>query len=286
MGEKVDVALHVLLKPYQTMVALKTLMQHSGRHIDKIYLIQEKNQPPDTFDSVLKAFGNIVQFIPDYFLGISSTDRKKYHDQKYRYSLRYQYAIENTDKKYLYITHNDILYTADTIGDMLDILDEDEYAGVGQIGQCWNCPAFIAKQCSGDTYLEYDPSYEAVMTLVEKYPPARGQQFISLIDKEQPMPLPECRLNEFGCLIDLGKIRHEVIPCGTTDPFGTYVGIDLASSWFRDLALKGYKFKNYDLYKSCRHGWGPLSGHQTLMNFNEYQNAESKALEYYEKNLQ
>jgi hypothetical protein len=282
---KVDVAIHVLLKPYQTLVALKTLMLHSGQHIDKIYLIQERNQPLDTFDSVLKTFDNIVHFVPKYFLAISATDRQKYNDEDYRYSLRYQYAIENTDKKYLYITHNDILYTSDMIGEMLRILDEDAYTGIGQIGQCWNCPAFFAQKCNGDKYLEYNPPYDEVLALAEKYPPARGQQFISLIDKNQPMPLPECRLNEFACLINLEKIKHEVIPDGAIDPFGTVIGIDLASSWFRDLHLKGYKFKNYDLYKSCRHGWGHLSGHQTLMNLDEYCTAESSALDYLEKNL-
>ena len=42
----VDVAINVYGKPYQTLATLKTLMLHSGKHIDKIYFIQESKQPP------------------------------------------------------------------------------------------------------------------------------------------------------------------------------------------------------------------------------------------------
>jgi hypothetical protein len=96
------------------------------------------------------------------------------------------------------------------------------------------------------------------------------------------MPLPECRLNEWACLINREKIQHEVVPIGTTDPFGTIIGIDTATSWFRDLILKGYQFKNIDIYQYCRHGWGKYSGHETICNSDYYTKAEDEAAEFLE----
>jgi hypothetical protein len=280
MEKIVDVAINVYGKPYQTLLTLKTLMLHSGRHIDKIYFILEKDQPYNAdFNLVLKQFSDIISFTPKYFLFIGPTDRRGYEDKDYRYSLRYQYAWEKTDKEYLFITHNDILYNGDIVGEMLKVLNNEEYAGIGQVGQCWNCVAFFAQECNGDKYLEYNPSYEEVMNLCKIYRPARDYCFFPLLDKKQPMPLPECRLNEFACLINLNKIKHEIIPYGAIDPFGTYIGIDLASSWFKDLHLKGYKFKNFDIYKYCRHGWGH-SGHGTLLNPDYYAEAEEQAFFY------
>jgi hypothetical protein len=285
MGKIVDIAIQVYGKPYQTLAALKTLMLHSGEHIDKIYFILEKKQPYNSdFDFVLKQFSNIIHFIPKRFLFITPSDRQRYGDEDYRHSLRYQYAWEKTDKEYLFITHNDTVYHGDIVGEMLKIMHNDKYAGTGLIGQCWNCPAFFANECNGDKYSEYNPSYEEVMRLIRQIYPKRGKQFISSIDIKCPMPLPECRLNEFACLINLKKIKKEIIPYGVIDPFGTYIGIDLATSWFRDLCLKGYKFRNLNVAKYCKHGWGKfLSGHLTLLSRHYYDKAEKRALIYLEE---
>ena len=43
--EKVDVVIHVYGKPWQTLCTLKSLMKHSGKHIDKIFFVKEPNQP-------------------------------------------------------------------------------------------------------------------------------------------------------------------------------------------------------------------------------------------------
>jgi hypothetical protein len=39
--EIVDVIINVYGKPWQTICTLKSLIKHSGNHIDKIYLIEE-----------------------------------------------------------------------------------------------------------------------------------------------------------------------------------------------------------------------------------------------------
>jgi hypothetical protein len=38
--EKVDVVIHVYGKPWQTLCTLKSLMKHSGKHIDKIFFVK------------------------------------------------------------------------------------------------------------------------------------------------------------------------------------------------------------------------------------------------------
>lgn len=232
MTKIVDAVINVYGKAYQTLAALKTLMLHSGKHIDKIYFIEEKEQPFNTdFNFIFGKFDNLIHFIPKYFFFISPTDRKRYIETDYRYSLRYQYAWENTDKKYLFIAHNDVIFKGDIIGEMLKTLHQhnDLDAGIGEVGACWNCPAFFAKKCNGDKYLHYNPSYEEVIDLMQQYPPKRTQEensfFLDNVDIIKPMPLPGCRLNEWACLIDMGKIKHEVIPYGSTTPMGAYVGL-------------------------------------------------------------
>jgi hypothetical protein len=287
-NKKVDVAIQVYGKPYQTLVALKTLMMHSGKHIDKIYFIQERDQPYGgvDFSFVIKRFDNIVLYTPKYFLSLSPADKKKYSDNDYRLSIRYQYAWENTEKKYLYITHNDVIYKGDIVGKMLNVVNKYEYADIGQIGLCVLCPAFFGKKCNVGRYAEYNPSYEEVLDLVDKYPLKTKEQydaFMSDLKRKISMPLPLCRLNEHACLINLEKIRQEVVPYGETEPFGAYGKMDLGFYWFRELNLKGFKFKNYDIDKYCRHGWGTFTGHQALLNSYYYASSEDKAIEYFEE---
>lgn len=288
MGKEVDVAINVYGKPFQTLVTLKTLMACSGQHIDKIYFIQERQQPSwgADFDIVLKKFGNIELFVPEHFLFVYFTERERYGDPEYRLSIRYQYAWEQTDKRFLYVTHNDMLYKADIVGEMLRVLDKSEYAGAGQVGRCWECPAYHGKKCNGEIYLEYTPTYAEVMELSRVHPHPKGGEHDSLIDREKPMPLPSCRLNEWSCLVNIEKLRHEVVPHGTTDPFGAMVGIDTATQWFRDLTLKGYTFKNIDISPYCRHGWGKFFGHETSCNSDYYTKAEDEAIEYLEDVLE
>ena len=58
----VDVAINVCGKPFQTLTALKTLMFHSGTHIDNIYYIQENfNHPYDDGGPVYEPDGTVDQ---------------------------------------------------------------------------------------------------------------------------------------------------------------------------------------------------------------------------------
>jgi len=242
--EKVDVIINVYGKPWQTLCSLKSLMKYSGKHIDKIYFIEEKEQPyNDDVKWILKEFDNIIHYTPiDYNFITNKTNCGDLNIADNRYKFRYQYGIENSNKKHVFILHNDILFTGDILGEMLGQIDNN--VGIGLIGQCWNCSA--NQLCDRNNIDNYNPTYkEFVQTYNNFY---HGRDFLSLVNKEQPMPLPECRLNEFACLINR-KMSLQ------SDEFFGCFSLDLGDLWFRDMILKGYKFKNYDIDKISIHGY-------------------------------
>jgi hypothetical protein len=281
---KVDVIINVFGKPYQTLCTLKSLIKESGKHIDKIYLIEELVQPYNAdIKSILPYFNNVIHYVPKRHVFMMPFD-SDVSTQELRYDFRYQYGIENSDKKYAFITHNDILYTSDIIGEMLEQIED--CVGIGSIGQCWNCPAYYAKVCDGDKIFNFHPDYNEVVNLCNQFPPPRGIHFTSRITKELPMPMPECRLNEFACLIDIKTVNKECIPNGDVHLFGAY-NLDLGDLWFREMVLKGHKFKNFNIDKCSKHTYfSTASGYPTQLDENLYKHSELNAKKYYEDVLQ
>jgi hypothetical protein len=94
------------------------------------------------------------------------------------------------------------------------------------------------------------------------------------------MPLPECRLSEFGCLVNLKKLRHLVVPEGDVSPFATFTN-DIGTEWFRQLVLRGHKFLNW--HEGFTHGWFTehASGHSAVLDKDLYLASETKAKEYF-----
>lgn len=268
MNQKVDVIINLYGKPYQTICTLKSLMQHSGTHIDKIYMIIELEQPDNTnFNLVIQSFNNLIVYKPSIFNFINKGESLVYDYE--RLSLRYQYGIEKSDKKYVFTTHNDVLYTSDIIGNMINQIGD--CVGIGQIGQCWNCPANSVNLCSGERFYEWNPTYSEVMAL----PLPHVRTFPNMISTISPKPLPECRLNEWACMLDRDVLIKEGFPY-----FGVY-GIDLGTTWFRSMHLKGYKFKDYR--KDFIHTyWANDWGYQNQLNADKYKQAELNAKQYYE----
>jgi hypothetical protein len=273
---KVDVIINVYGKPWQTLSTLKSLLKHSKQHIDKIFLIKEKQQPNnENVTWIYDYFDNLIVYEPNTYSFISSSiDYKNEND---RFKVRYQYGFEKSDKKFVFVTHNDVLYTGDIIGDMLNLIGEN--LSVGQIGQCWNCPAKSNNLCSGEIFNEVNISYDVLYTL--SYPHVRTQ--ISMIDKNNPKPLPECRMNEWSCLINREIVMKECKPLGDVSLFGEY-GLDLGTKWFREMYLKGYKFIDYR--KNFIHCfWSDSSGYDTQRNIDKYKKSELNAANYYNQNL-
>ena len=274
----VDVAINVYGKPYNTAVTLLSLLKHSGQHINKIYFIEELKQPENSdFTFLLDLLKEkIIHYKPKYWFWTEQIKPDKLKDPEYRYGVRYQYAWENSDKNYLFLTHNDVLYTGDIVGAFLENMED--HIGIGSVGQCWNCPASDAKLCNGDEYLSYKPSYKEFEALLKNYNAPRKKDYKNFVNKKNPWPLPECRLNEWVAMINLKVAREITYPKGDAIPFGVY-GLDLATLWFRDVLQKGYTVKNYNFNNLAHHAWTTTTGngHGALFNKDLYQDSESIA---------
>ena len=234
MSQKVDVSIAFYGKPYQAIVTIKTLMQYSSQHIDKIYLSRERLQPHNDYVGIFKIldyFRNdpsvkiVVQY-PHYFLGLGVRDYERAKvDTRFRQSIMYQYPLEVSDKKYLVVMHNDMLFYGDMIGDMLKEFEKGpkNLAGVGSIGQCWSCPAGPdwGNKCNSKMFEEYVPTTEEAMALAEAHATPRRDIQLKVIRNGRTHILPECRLNEYCAMIDLEKYqikKKACFLCITFDP--------------------------------------------------------------------
>ncbi len=294
---QVDVTLNIFAKPYQTALSLLTLLKYSGRHIDVIYLQFEPAGsrydavPPYAIADYLREAGYKLDiFQPEIWLECDAVDESRLSDPKYRLAVRYEYSFEKTDKKYLFFMHNDVLIKRDIIGAMLEAAG-DAFA-VGQVGQCWNCPASNVElaraaglgdaPCSPERYFDFRPAPQALRRLyelaLERNFPARPywegwQRHYS----EQAWPLPECRVNEWGCLVDVERTRPLSVPFGGILPFGAFeycgsVTLDTSVAWFRDLSRQGLRARHFPLDKYLKHWVGSFRMTQKL-----HQEAELEA---------
>ncbi|MGO8683854.1 MAG: hypothetical protein ACLQUT_04650 [Thermoleophilia bacterium] len=271
---KVDVALNYYGKPYQTMLTIESLLEHSGQHIGTIFLTHEAEQPRgDTSvgEAVLSAFvrahaDHLTMFSPEYYLGYRPAGRRRLlMNAAVRLSARYQYALEASDKQYVFVAHNDVLFRADLVGDLVRAIQTGPHAGAGLIGQCWNCPAFSSGLCDGDRHVDLHLSYLQALLLTLRVRSPRT--FPWRIDPRRPVPLPECRLNEFACLLDAVIYRKETVPRGSSLPFGVMDdGTDIGCSWFRSMVHKGFTFANVHIWDYCTH----VAGHPDLFDPGTY----------------
>lgn len=277
----VDVAINVYGKPYNTVATLYSLLKHSGQWIDKIYFITERKQPYNcSLELVREAFGNrLTCFTPGLWLWVRPFHtRWLYRVNFFRKAVRYQYAWEQTDKDFLFITHNDVLYSNDIIGAMLPVVEG--HIATGQVGQCWNCSAHFAGACTPDTYTTYKPSYPELQQLLSAYPGSRAKDYQKGVpDKKHPWPLPECRLNEWTALINMKLARQVTMPHGKAVPFGAFHGLDIGTQWFHDVLNMGFTIPHFSLEPYARHAWAgsTANGHSALFDKAEYDFSETNA---------
>jgi hypothetical protein len=106
-----------------------------------------------------------------------------------------------------------------------------------------------------------------------------------VVDKKQPWPLPECRLNEYVALINLEKARPDTVPFGSAPPFGSYNIVDLGIEWFHALNNMGHTFTHFNYDPYAIHSWISLknAGHDALFNEDLYHHEERVAKDYLEK---
>lgn len=284
----VDVCINFYGKPYQTAVTLLTLWKHSSRHIGKIFMIIEKVQPYGQYEGIpllkhmLKDLP--VEYVyPKYFYYSGSPDESWLTDPEKRYGLKYQYALEKSDKNFLFMSHNDCLYNGDLIGEMLSSVNGNVIAGIGLIGQCWNCPAFYAALCDGTKFENFRPTAAELKTLVDTYKPPRAGIHYKLIEQGYIHPLPECRLNEYACLINVPLYQENVVPNGNILPFGGgWEGTDWGTIWFYRMFNDKHRFINFPFEPFMIHA--PFSdngsGHVADSDFDLYKHTERQAYQY------
>lgn len=279
--DRVDVAINIFAKPYQTALAVLSLLKQSSAHVGTIWLQYEPMG--SRYDSispymVARYLQEVVNwpcrvFQPEFWLAREPVDRARLGDATYRMGIRYQYAFEHSQSHRLLLMHNDIFVFKDALGDMLAAMG-DAFA-IGQLGQCWNCPANAAKvvkgimdvpPCTPERYEEFRPD---AATLRRLYAHARKLGiFVRPYDDgfaegfdQQPWPLPECRVNEWFCLLDLERTRPNCAPFGPALPPGAFsacgaCNLDTAVPWFRAMHALGFRARHFDLTRSLRHWVG------------------------------
>lgn len=295
---KIDVAVNIFGKPYQTALSLLSLIKESGKHINKIWLQYE---PVGSRHDRASPYA-IVQYLrentpfgietsqPDNWLARQPVVKAILDDPAARMGIRYQYAFEKSNSRLLFIMHNDIFVFKDIIGVLEDKI-EDAIA-CGFVGQCWNCPAandgimrevMNCSACSPERYLDTKPTHTQ---LCEIYKQARKKGiFARPYDKDgfkgefavNPWPLPECRVNEWACLINLEKARPLCAPVGNAMPPGAFGvcgehNLDTAVPWFRDMHKAGFHANHVDVTRYVKHWVG--TGNKTPL---KYAHAEDNA---------
>lgn len=295
--EKIDAIISVCGKPLQTVLALLSLERHCGHRIDKYYFIEEntRSQEIDTgsHDHILRVLGHkIVHFVPKQWNYCFHIDLDRMGDVDYRHSVRYQYGWEMSDKDHVLIIHNDAIFHGDVVSAMLDAIGD--HVAAGHIGQCWYCPAAFTGQCSPDTYMDFRPGYEDLLRMYKRADPPEGMQVRAYhlprmheMFMQQPWPLPECRVNEWCCLVNMNIARSLTVPHGRVTPFGAILGVgkqilDIGCQWFRDMHLRGKTCLNFDIYQYMHHDVPP-TGQPTFIDGQKYKDKELMALDILRK---
>ncbi len=290
---KVDVGIMVFGKLYQTAVSIHSLMKYSGKHIHKIYVTFEKEQPFGfDFNELKKLLEGlpVVYNVSERFFSFQNLSSKsikqrlKFLIPSYRKSVRYQYAWEEAKMDYLFLMHNDMLFKDDLIGHYLTEIREDIAAGT--IGQCWNCPAFN-KHCNGHNYFEYRPTGEELYALYENWPFNRAVEHGLVGSGKESWPLPECRLNEFVTLFRIKEARKLVFPKGSARLFGLKNEVDFGIPWFKDISKMGIKLRHISYDNYAEHGWcsNYAGGTVSLTDKSLYEKEEAIAESYFKEHF-
>lgn len=290
--ERVDVAVNIFAKPHQTALSVLSLLKESRAHVGTIWLQYEPMG--SRYDRVspyvvAKYLKEVLDWPcrvsqPEHWLALEAPDMARLGDTAYRLSIRYQDAFEHSESRKLLLMHNDVYVFGDALGEMLAAMG-DAFA-IGQLGQCWRCPAHAAQvvkdvmdrpPCSSERYEEFQPDAATLRRLYaharELGAPVRPYEecFTEFFDK-QPWPLPECRVNEWFCLLDLEKTRPHSVPFGPALPPGAFgacgrYNLDTSVPWFRAMHALGFRARHFDYKRYLRHwvGTGKMSASRYTM---------------------
>lgn len=287
---KVDVAVQSFKKPESLIYTLLSLKKVCGNLIDTIYINDDcsndstvemyKNSEFLTMMSPIKIKVRVNE-IPSGYTHTLMTKKafskkkiikkiqlllsiliKRCKFYKTDNDIRYQWAINETDKKYLFIIHDDILFKNNVLEIYLNAIQSKEMVAiVGDLGGSRRCPfGKCGENCSPKKIMEgYRPCPSWPIT-------GKYDIFHSMLGRYKR----NCRINEWCCLIDVNIARKLVLEEGTY--FGNYEGGgDVACYWFERIIYLKYNFidplptyeerKNYYI-----HWWQGHSGHSVWVD--------------------
>ncbi len=302
--EMCDVAVNIFAKPYQTSLSILSLLKMCRQHIRCLWLQFEPagsrfdNISPYTIAWYLKETGLVPMriFQPEIWFDCRVAERSRLSEDAYRFGLRFEYALEQSDARFLYLMHNDVFILKDVLGAMLQAIG-DAFA-IGPLGQCWNCPAssetvtrsvLQRAPCTPTTYMSFRPGFTELAALYARadtlnlfrrsYTDGLDPHFL-----QQPWPLPECRVNEWSCLVNLEKTRAYTIPFGEALPIGAYEQcgshtLDIGVSWFRSMHTHGLRAAHFSTDGWLRHFIG--TGNKSQFRYTQGEERAKKLLSRY-----
>lgn len=250
---KIDVVVQSYKKPESLIYTLLTLHRHSRDNIDVVW-INDDRSGGHVLDAYLElaASGKLdpwqvrvrentfrmgwwVSFVrgfsPDYLSFGLKIKRMAWNLYKNgsiyveKEDVRYQWAISNTDKKYLFVIHDDIEFRGDVVSLYLKNIQEHENAAiVGDLGQCWRC-AFHEQGCSPQKLLDgYRPS--PIWPSTKLKPESHAWA---------------CRINEWSALLAV-QAAHDILQRDRVF-FGNFdANGDISAYWFSRAIAAGYEF--------------------------------------------
>ena len=295
--EKVDVAIQSYKKPESLVYTLLSLKKYCGEHIDTIYInddcsgdnilehykvkeLQERMYPIKIKTRInKKKSGYTVTLLTKEMwkrkklseklklLGHIPIKRLSYHSTSD--DVRYQWAINSTDKKYIFLIHDDIKFFDDTLKLYLETMKSNKnLAIVGDLGGCEFCEfGPCGEKCSPEKILRKEyPCATYPITGKRKNP------ILTLLGRSNR----NCRINEWCCLINVEIAKEIENKYGIY--FGNYeAGGDVGTYWFEKIIKLGYDFtdplpKPEKRKKYYLHWWQGHQGHQVWLETAKYQN--------------
>lgn len=288
--EKIDVAIQSYKKPESMIYTLFSLKKYCGDLIDTVYINDDcsrdgtleyynerlknalsplkikirENDAPSGYNITLMTKEamrkktilekiRLIMYIPIKRLEFHNSDN----------DIRYQWAINQTDKEYIFLIHDDIKFFNNIAQVYFDILEENSnLAIVGDMGYCSVCPyGPCGKMCSPKKILEG--------VLPSKKWPITGCD--SIIHKILGRYRRNCRINEWCCMVRTRVARELVEEKGLY--FGNYeAGGDVGSYWFSEIIKRGYDFT--DPFPSPEerlhyylHWWQGHEGHEVWVDY-------------------
>lgn len=280
--QKIDVAINSYKKPESLIYTMLSLKKYCGEYVDTIYINDDQSN-----DATVKFYLEpklhkmmhpikILTRINEKRSGYSKTITTQdmfVHNPVYQLirfifdrirlpqfkgfiynnnDIRYQWAINSTDKEYLFIIHDDIKFNGNVIKAYLDEMRKRQNCAiVGELGQCNICRE--SNVCNPELIMNGErPSKHWPLTK------SLNHRIIKRYERN-------CRINEWCCLINVSIAR--IIGSKKHIYFGNYERWgDVGAYWFDTIVKSGYDFSDplpssVIREKFYQHCWQGHSGH-------------------------